>query len=198
MSNVTVAEVQAWAGLGTAATPGTLIQSAIDAVEREINTLCRRTFATTATDASARNYFGNGHVVLRVHDFATTSGLVVVNYGTTVSSSSYQLEPVDGLDDSGQSVPYTQIRLIDGTVWQESPYGATSCTVTAKWGWGTTLPTTYTEAVKIAAADLLSQRDLRNGIVGFTDVAAVRIRQNPRVMSLLDGLMHPYRKWGVA
>lgn len=197
MSNVTVAELQAWARLDQAVTPAQ-VQSAIEAVEREINTLCRRVFTTTAANASARSYFGTGTPLIQVHDFATTSGLVVVNFGTTVSSSSYQLEPVDGLDDSGQSVPYTAIRLVDGTVWQEGTYGATSVTITAKWGWGTTLPSTYYEAVKIAAADLLSQRDLRNGIVGITDVAAVRIRQNPRVLSLLDGLMHPYRKWGVA
>lgn len=186
MSNTSVAEVKAWASIQSGASDA-IIQAAIDSVEPVIAEMCARTFQVTATNASARHYLGTGTPVLEVADFATTSGLVVVNNGTTVSSTSYQLEPIDGLDSTGQTVPYHHIRLVDGSVWTVGPFGAYTVTITAKWGWGTSLPARYTQAVCIAAHDLLAAREQRNGVIGFTEAGVARVRANPQVLALLEG-----------
>ena len=194
MSNVAVQDVKEWAGV-TVSVPDALVQTCIDAVESVINADTGRTIAVTATNASARVYQGKGDAVLPVHDFASTSGLVVVNNGTTVSSSNYQLEPLNGVTVAGMAVPYDAIRLIDGTTWYADPWGAARITITAKWGWGASLPSAYTPAVCIAVHDLLSNRDVRNGVI-LADIA-VRIRKNPAVAALIEQLTHA-RRWGVA
>lgn len=201
MSNVTVSEFKAWKRV-EASIDDTVIQSALNAAEAAVNTHCRRSIAPYASNASARSYVGDGSSVLHVHDIGTTSGLTVVNATTTVAANAYQLEPLNGITPSGLSVPYTTIRLIDGTGWDIGDYGAATVTITAKWGWSaastTALPYQYSEAVKILAADVLDQRDIRNGVVAFTEYAAVRVRENPMASMLLEDLRHPLQRWGIA
>jgi len=59
--------------------------------------------------------------------------------------------------------------------------------VTGTWGWAA-LPARYLEAVKIVAADVLDAKDVRNGVIGFSDYAAIRVRDNGQVAALLQRL----------
>lgn len=200
MSNITVAEFKSWKRVESSV-DDTVIQAAINAAEAAINSDCRRTIAPYAATATARSFVGHGEVVLEVWDIGTTSGLTVVNDGVTLSSASYQLEPLDGLTDSGLSVPWTRIRLTDTSVWAVALYGRANITITAKWGWpaasASALPYAYREAVMILAADVLDQRDIRNGVVAFAEFGALRVRENPMVSMLLNDLRHPSRRWGI-
>ena len=112
-----------------------------------------------------------------------------------MSASSYQLEPVNGLSATAEAVPYTRIRLLSGA-WSVTDRAEASISVTATWGW-TSIPYPIIEACKILAKDILSNRDVRFGLVAITDAAGVGARTNPIVASAIAS----YRRvesWGIA
>ena len=96
---------------------------------------------------------------------------------------------------SGVAEPYSSIRLL-GLRWTPDYLGEASVSVTGTFGWAA-LPQRYMEAVKIATADLLDAKDVRNGVVGFSDYAAMRVRDNGQVAALLARLTRT-RSIGIA
>lgn len=192
MSNLSVAAFRAWKGNPTAPDNAT-IQAAIDAAEFVIGEDVGRYFAV-AGSSSARTYAPqfDGQTILPIHD--CTSIVSVSNDGTTVTAGSngYQAEPVN-VSWAGNARPYTQLRLLSGS-WVHDK-GRATVTVTATWGWSA-LPSAYTEATKILAADVLDQRALQNGVVAFTEYAAIRVRANPMVAQLLAPLRRA-ESWGI-
>lgn len=188
MSNVTPSEFRAWKRTEINAAE-TDVQEALDAAEWAIADTLKRNIVVAGASATARAFRApsRGAVLLSVPDISTVTGLVIVNGATTLTAGQYELEPLNGINPSGLTVPYNAIRLINGFSWYEGLYGEAAITITAKWGWAS-LPAPYELAVKVLAADLLESRDLRNGIVGFTDAAAVRVRDNGTVVQLLASL----------
>lgn len=191
---LTVEQVKAYARNEIATEDDDFIASAVDAAEAMLRDSTMRTWATAGA-ASARSYVpGRGVNVLRIHD-CTTVTLVVEN-GVTVPAAAYQLEPVNGLSISGETVPYTQIRLINGHAWYTDADSAT-VTVTATWGWPA-IPARIEQAALIIAKEILVNRDeVKLGLVGFSDVGGVTARTNPIVR---DTINH-YRRaesWGLA
>lgn len=186
-SNLSVATWRTWKGAATEPADA-VIQAAIDAVELAINSECARKFVVAGA-GSARTYAPTHPTLLNIHDCTSVSA--VNNDGTTVTAVSggigYQLEPF-APKWSGETFPYSQIRLLGGATWA-TDNGRATVSVTATWGWATAIPAAITDATKIMAADLLEQRDVRNGVIGFTELAVVRMRANPSVMMLLA----PYR-----
>lgn len=183
MSNLTVEQYRQWQNAPTE--PATsVIQAAINAIEEQVAIDTGRTF-TTASTASARVYAAREHTsTLAIHDCTTVTA--VSNDGATVPPASYQLQPVNGITVSGQVTPYTHIHLLDGALWAHRGRDAI-ITVTATWGWPSG-PSRYTEACKILVADLLSHKDLRNGLVGFSDMAVGVVRENRSAQRLLRQL----------
>lgn len=188
MSNVTPPEFRAWKRTEINASELD-VQEAIDAAEWAIADDLKRNIVVAGASATTRSLRApaRGAVVLSVPDISTTTGLVIINGVTTLTTDQYELEPLGGINPAGLSVPYDGIRLVNGFTWQEGLYGQAAISITAKWGWAT-LPAPYVLGVKVLAADLLESRDLRNGIVGFTDAAAVRVRENGTVVKLLASL----------
>lgn len=193
MSNLTVATFRAWKGNATEPTDA-VIQAAIDAAEEAINDHCGRIFAV-ASGSSARSFApaAPGSTLLFIPDCTTVTS--VTEYGTEVDSSSYQLEPVNGRTSAGTTSPYTAIRRY-GTPWLWD-FGFARISVTATWGWAA-LPARYTEATKILTADVLDQKNLQNGVLGFTDYAGIRVKANPMVSSLLIRLVRTENTVGIA
>jgi hypothetical protein len=191
-SNVSVATFRAWKNAPTDPTD-TLIQYAIDAAEEAVNDHCGRVF-TVASTASQRLYtpYDQRSTVLRIHD--CTSVTAIVDDGSTLTSDQFQLEPVNGLLANGSSSPYTQIRMMSGAYWTYDEHRA-CVAVTATWGWSA-LPDRYTNAVLILTADILDQRALQNGVIGFTEYAGIRVKANPMVSSLLRRLRRS-ESWGI-
>jgi hypothetical protein len=185
-SNLTVATWRAWKGDGASTVPtDAVIQAAIDAAELNINSYASRKFVV-AGSATARTYAPDDACVLRIHDCTTVTAVTNDGAAVTAGTSGYQAEPFT-VTWAGEQFPYDQLRLLAG-YWVRDR-GRATVSVTATWGWAA-LPTAYTEASKILAADILDQKDIRNGVVGFTEYAAVRVRTNPVVRSLLT----PYRR----
>ena len=193
MSNLSVAEFKAWKRVEVSVDDA-VIQAAIGSAEEVIDQHCGRTFVVAGT-ATAR-VFAAPHSeceVLDIYDCASVT--TVVDNGSTIASTNYQLEPLNGLSTSGEYTPYTRIRLLGGGSWSWE-YNKATISITAAWGW-TSLPTRYTEATKVLAADLLDNRDIRNGVIGFTEYAGIRVRENPVVSMLLSRLVRA-RSFGVA
>ena len=192
MSNVTLAEFRAWARLDVAVSDG-VAQAAIDAAEESINDHLGRQVELAGDTATERTFVPDGDSpVLRIHD--CTEITLVEDNGVVVPSDAWQAEPVNGIDSTGQEVPYSQIRLLAGS-WTALYNNQATVTITARWGWAS-LPSRYKQAVMIAAADLLQQADVRNGVIGYAGDYAVRVKSNPAVTQLLRKLRRA-ESWGV-
>lgn len=165
----------------------TSLQAALLAAEQAINDHCGRNFNTTATSATARSYLPCGDVVV-THDIGDTTGLIISNFGSTVASGTYQLEP-NPVSWAGVTQPYYRIRLLNGAYWTQSG-GQATVTVTAKWGWPA-VPAQVVEATAILAKDLAHLRQNRFGVAGFGEYGVIRVRDNPHVVMLLSRLRHP-------
>lgn len=167
---------------GLDSTTRVMLQAAYDAAEMQLKLDCGRTFDVAGATASARVFAPyRCSDVLYIDD--ATEITAVSNYGTTVASTGYQLEPLNGLGPAGDTRPYYLIRLLDGATWTSSG-GRATATITGKWGWVAT-PAALIEAVKILGKDVAGNRDFRNGIAAVTEVAGVRARDNVFVQKVI-------------
>ena len=151
-----------------------------------------RTWNVATGTPSARLYVPRGDDVLRIHDCVSVTSVVA---GTSsISSTAYQLEPVNQLTWSGQYRPYEQIRMIYGFWYQ---YGRkATISVTADWGWSA-FPSPIVEAAKVLTKDVLAHRDVKFGLVGITDYGGVRARQATLITDLTTNFARA-EKFGIA
>lgn len=170
----------------------TILQNVLDGAEHSIDDHCGRSFGVASGTPSVRHYTPDSgwSSVLRIHDCVSITS--VVDNGTTVTT--YQAEPVDGLDVTGRTVPYEQLRQYAGYWgWDQ---GRALVAVTADWGWEAT-PAPVVEATKIIAKDILTQRNNNSGVAGFGEYGAIRVQANKIAL----GLLRPLRRveaFGVA
>ncbi len=82
-------------------------------------------------------------------------------------------------------IPYEEINLVS-RYWS---WGFTEAliTVTATWGWPA-IPSKVKMAALIIGKDILKQRDVNSGVAGFGEFGAVRVRQNPIAVGMLERL----------
>jgi hypothetical protein len=158
--------------------------SALAGAEYAVKRHCHRDFTVATDTATPRVFVPESDTVVRVDDFASTTGLVVTNDGSTIAAAGYQLEPLNGIDLTGEAVPYTTVRLVTGLCWTRT-YRRATVSVTARWGWST-IPDDVVEATKILAKDLVHHRETRFGVAGWGQFGVVRMRENPTVLSLLQ------------
>ena len=183
MSNLTVLAWRTWKNAPTDP-PDPVVQAAIDAAEEAIANRCGRAFVVASASTTRVFVPTYGSSEIDIDD--ATAVTVVAENGATITSTDYQLEPVNGRDMAGNTVPYSRIRLL-GLTFAPDYAGKASVSVTATFGWAA-LPARYTEAVKILAADILDAADVRNGVIGFSDYASFRVRDNGTVAMLLQRL----------
>lgn len=159
------------------------LAASLNAAEYAIKHHCHRDFTVAGATATVRVFRPPVYCdVLYVDDFSTDVGLVVADNAVTVADADYELEPLNGLDETGSTVPYTAIRRVAGS-WYWNGNRA-SVSVTAKWGW-VAVPADVVEACVVLAKDLAALRDARFGVAGFGEFGVVRMRENPQVLSLL-------------
>jgi hypothetical protein len=174
----------------------TALEQAVEAASRAIDGHCSRRFWTDST-ATARVFYPDTPYVCRVDEFHTTTDLAVKTdtgddgtYEQTWASSDYQLEPLNGVADGREGVPYRQVRAVgDYTFPTTNASNRAPVQVTAKWGWAA-VPEPVQQACLLLAAELFKRKDAPFGVAGFGDFGAVRIREDARVMSMLA----PYRR----
>lgn len=179
----TTEEIKYYVNDKTATANYALVESARYAAIAELNNGCQRQFVV-ASGSSTRLFVPASCELVRIHDCTAVSA--VTNRGVSVSGSAYQLEPVNALSITGETIPYEQIRLLSQS-WDFGTSNAAEATVsvTATWGWSS-IPYPIIEACKIIAKDILSNRDVRFGLVAVTDVAGVSARTNPIVAAAIN------------
>ncbi len=171
----------------------TRLDEALAAASRGIEDFTGRQFNQTTT-ASARVYYPDTCHLVRVHDLHTTTDLTVATdegddgtYETTWSTSDYQLEPLNGIEDGQTGWPYRKVRAVESRYFPTRSRRA-PVQVTAKWGWAA-VPAPVKETCLIVAEEIFGLKDAKYGIAGFGDFGVVRIRENPRTARMLN----PYR-----
>lgn len=160
------------------------------AVTNGIESYCRRQF-NDAGSTSARVYYPNALDFVRVDDFSTVTGLVVktgLTFGTTLTS--YNLEPLNGIEHGRPGFPYRKIRLY-GTTFVTSTDRRPTIEVTARWGWAA-VPDDVKAAALIKAAKVFKRRYSLDGVVGTGDfVFRVSRYEDPDVAELLRDFVLP-------
>ena len=155
---------------------------AASAAEDAVTNFCGRSF-TIAGASTARSIIPHmSSTLLLIYDCVSVA--TVVEAGSSLAATSYQLEPINGLDQDGTVTPYTRIRKLYQVPWFNR-YDEATIVVTAAWGWAT-VPTSVKMATLIIGKDILKQRDVNSGVAGFSDFGAVRVRTNPIAKELLQ------------
>lgn len=170
------------------------IDDALNSATQEIEGVCGRQFNDAGT-VSARIYYPDTLTTVKVDDFSTTAGLIVAadysnagTYTTAIAAANYQLEPLNGIVDGSIGWPYNRIRAIQ--TWYPLWYTSigdprTSIQITAQWGW-TAVPSNVKSACLILAEEFFKLKDAPFGVAGFGAMGVVRVRENPKVMALLQ------------
>ena len=196
---ITQNQLKAFVGIPTSdSQDDDILDDAINAASRQIDAFCGRQFYADGS-TSARKFFTNDLYRLRVDDISTTTGLVVKydddddgTYETTVSSSDFQVLPINGVVGGIQGNPFYIVELIsDGN--HEWPLDFSSnrprAEITAKWGYATT-PEQIRQATLMLASELFAKRNAPLGVAGIGDFGVVNIQQNREITRLIA----PFRK----
>lgn len=164
------------------------IARVITVASRMIDNYCGRTFYQDAS-ATTRHFRPPNGDTLIVDDISTTTGLVVVDFNTTLTIDvDFGLFPADGVTNAGEAGPYYMLTKFYGVPWFQVNKGATVA-VTARWGWAAT-PPAITDACMALCSDLLQARNNSFGVVGLDTGAGMRVRMNTLVQTTLA----PYRR----
>jgi hypothetical protein len=176
------------------ANDGRLI-AALDAADAAVDDWCGRVIAVAPAEASARSFrpAGNTRSFLPIYDCVSITS-VVENSVTLTANTSYVAEPLNGIDPTGQTVPYDGLSKVSGYWHWNGPVA--TVTISARWGWAS-IPPQVAEATKMLAKDIASARSLRGDVAGFGEFGMVRIRQSPQIQGLL-GRFRRTEAWGIA
>lgn len=175
----------------------TQLGAALDAASRAVESFTQRQFndAGTATE----RLYGRDAVLLGdawVDDFHTTANLVVATdnaddgtYATTwTESTDFQLEPLNGIVEGQSGWPFYRIVPVGDKRFPDNDRRA-PLKVTAQWGWAR-VPVPVVDATLQLAAELFKIKDAPFGVAGVSDWGPIRIRDNPKISTLLA----PYRR----
>ena len=166
------------------------IEAAQLAADSMVNAHCQRTFVVP-TVATARTFIASDSYTMSVPDIANTTGLVIVDNGTTITVAGYQLEIFPGypgpIDVTGRTRPYTIIRRMSGS-WSADSNNDDVLSITARWGWPA-IPPEVALASKLMTRDLLLARDTAFGIVQVGDFSR-RVAAN----GVVEALLAPFRR----
>jgi len=192
-------QLKAFVGIPTSdSQDNDLLDDAVNAASRQIDAFCGRQFYQDGS-TSARKFFTDDLYRLRVDDISTTTGLVVKYdddddgvYEETVSSSDYQVLPINGVVGGIQGNPFYIIELIsDGNHEWPLDYSSNRprAEITAKWGYAST-PEQIRQATLMLASELFAMRNAPLGVAGVGDFGVVNVQQNREVTRLIA----PFRK----
>jgi hypothetical protein len=168
------------------------LTNALGAASRDIEGWCGRQFNDYGTE-SARIYYPDDLVTVSVDDFQSSAGFALAvdfsnsgTYGTTITSSNYQLEPLNGVVDGTAGWPFYRIHMIQtwAPIWYATiGYPRASIQVTGRWGWAA-VPNGITEACLMLAEETFKLKDAPYGVQG--GLGPTRIQDNPKVENLLE------------
>lgn len=184
----TLAELKSRVGGVSGSGEDNALTNALAVASRGIEQVTGRQFNKTDTP-SARVFYPETQCWTRIHDFHTTSGLIVATdggndgtYETTWTAADYQLEPLNGIEGGESGWPYYIIRAVAG---RQFPHNRrASLQVTAPWGW-TAVPAGVHEASLVVAEEIYALKDTRFGVGGVAEWGTIRVRENPMAMKMI-------------
>lgn len=166
------------------------IDVALDASTSMIQDFCSRQFLIDGT-SSARVFVADSFTLVHVDDISSTASLAIKTddggdgtFGTTWSTSDYQLEPLNG-KVNGMSRPYNTIRAIGAHDFPITG-GQATVQVTAIWGWPT-VPEAVKQAAIIQTISIFKASDAPFGATPFAETGILRLRSalHPTAAALL-------------
>lgn len=165
------------------------------AVEQHTQRIFYRTASTSRVfepDDACRLTFGPFNDLVVLSSLATDE-TGAGSWTTTWSASDYQLAPLNPAAAPEQR-PYTSLRAVGSRRFPlPTGYGRTDrVQITGTWGWAT-VPQPIRQATLVVAAELFKAKDAPLGVIGFGDLGAVRLRENP----LAARLAGPYQLYPV-
>lgn len=171
-----------------------ILEKIIESASRSIDRIANRRFYLDAA-ASARTYRPVGNLRVQTDDFGSTTGLVVKTdpngtgtYQTTlVLNQDYIVEPTNA---AASGRPYTTITIVGSNAFSLPVNNWPQAEITAKWGWPT-VPDDVTEATYILSADLYKRRDSIGGVLGLSELGAIRMSPLGRDIS---AMVRAYRR----
>lgn len=187
-SYCTLAELKTRLGISDT-TDDTVLTAAVSSASRQVELYCRRQF-NDAGSTSSRVFVPTSPTLTMVDDFWTTTGLVVSTmtgddgmFDTIWADTDYQLEPLNGIQAGITGWPYWRIRATQSNYYYRGRFTG-SVQVTARWGWAS-VPAPVKEATLALAEEIYKLKDSPYGIAGFGEFGMVRVRENPKIVSLL-------------
>lgn len=187
---LTLAQLKSYLTGVTGTTIDSELQDSLSTGARDIDKFCGRRFWKD-TVATARKFQvePDRRGIVKVSDFWTTDGLIIATddggdgtFENTWTTANYQLEPLNGVEDGIEGVPYYKIRAINRT-WPST--ARASLQVTAKWGWNA-IPAPVRSAQAILGIETAKlAREAPFGVAGFGVDGVVRLRDNQRAQSML-------------
>jgi hypothetical protein len=190
----TLAELKAALRL-TDSIDDSLLELAIESASREIDGYCERVFFSTS---ATRIYAPQNIYLVETDDIVSVTSVKTstdgLTFDTTLASTDYQLEPLNGLA-GGISTPFNQIRAIGDYLWpaytpQTIFHLEASVQVVGVFGFSA-IPTAIRQATVILAMRIFKRLDSPLGIAGFGDMGQMRVgRFDPDV----EALVAPFRK----
>lgn len=191
MSYVTLAEFKVHLRNELGSVDDDELQECLDSADEAINDYCGRVFTVAAS--ATRVYVPSNTPILYVDDLTAVTSVTVD--GSVLTSTSYQLEPLNGIVN-GQARPYTRlVHLTDS--WFESTPGKATISIVATFGWAAT-PNRVSTTAKLLAKEIA---EVRNQVGGYTVVApeiAARAISHPKYRQLLGPLRRMDRVGGIA
>jgi hypothetical protein len=162
-----------------------IIELAIEAASRQIDSHTERVFYSTA---ATRYYAPRDWQICETDDIISittlkTSSNVDGVYDTTWATTEYQLEPLNGIT-GGIVTPYTQIRAIDDLTFPTN-YGEATVQIVGTFGFSA-VPVEVKQACVLLSSRIFKRNDSPLGVAGFGDLGAIMVRSvDPDIAAML-------------
>jgi hypothetical protein len=163
----------------------TLLELSIESASREIDSYTERVFYSTGGTPVARVYIPQDIYLVETDDIVSVTTVKSDSAGdgtfdVTWTVSDFQLEPLNGRA-GGIDTPATRIRAIGDYLWpvyepRNVNSNQASVQVTGVFGFAT-VPTAVRQATILSALRQYKRYESPTGVLGFSDIGAVRVGQ---------------------
>jgi hypothetical protein len=176
----------------------TLLEEIVESASRSIDRIANRHFYLDAV-ASDHFYRTTDAYSLIVDDIGTLSGLVIAldtagsgTFSTAVTiNTDYLMEP---LNSASLGRPWTNVTMVGAQLFPYPLNLRPGIKVTARWGWPT-VPDDIAQATLILGADLYKRKDSVGGVLGLSELGAIRMSPLGRDIS---AMVRAYRRESIA
>ena len=163
-----------------------LLEISINGASRQIDAYCERVFYPTT---GTRFYTPQDSYTVEIDDLSVLTKLETNSRGDGFDvewkATDYQLEPLNQLA-GGMFQPFTRIRAIDDFLFPVFDDKEATVKVTGTFGYSA-IPSDVVMAAILLSERLFKRFDSPGGVMGFSDIGAIRVSRNdPDVAALLD------------